>query len=74
MMDRHYRHAKELGVSDQAVRKHCLKLGLNPPERGYWQKKRAGAQIRSTSSSFETTIVFSLLLFQVFFLSEIKRS
>lgn len=33
--------AKELGVSDQAVRKHCFKLGLNPPERGYWQKKGA---------------------------------
>jgi len=34
--------AKEFGVSDVAVRKHCRKLGLDLPERGYWQKKRAG--------------------------------
>lgn len=33
--------AKELGVSDVAVRKHCKKLDLELPARGDWQKKRA---------------------------------
>lgn len=34
--------AADLDISDQAVRKHCKKLGLELPPRGYWQKKRAG--------------------------------
>ncbi len=31
--------AKELGVSDKAVEKHCKKLGLLKPPRGYWAKQ-----------------------------------
>lgn len=34
--------AADLGLSDQAVRKHCEKLDLELPSRGFWQKKRAG--------------------------------
>lgn len=30
--------AKELGISDSAVTKHCKKLGINKPPRGYWEK------------------------------------
>ncbi len=32
------RIAKELGVSDTAVSKHCKKLGIKKPARGYWSK------------------------------------
>lgn len=28
--------AKDLGVSDVAVKKHCKKLGISTPSRGYW--------------------------------------
>ena len=31
--------AAELGVSDTAVKKHCLLLGLGKPPRGYWAKQ-----------------------------------
>ena len=34
--------AKDLGVSDKAVEKHCKKLGLKKPPRGYWAKIQAG--------------------------------
>lgn len=30
--------AQELGVSDTAVAKHCKKLGIEKPSRGYWTK------------------------------------
>lgn len=30
--------AKTLGVSDKAIEKHCKKLGIEKPPRGYWQK------------------------------------
>lgn len=33
--------AKKLGVSDAAVSKHCRKLGIEKPPRGYWAKQRA---------------------------------
>ena len=34
--------AKDLGVSDKAIEKHCKKLGLKKPPRGYWAKIQAG--------------------------------
>jgi hypothetical protein len=34
--------AKDLGVSDKAVEKHCKKLVLKKPPRGYWAKINAG--------------------------------
>ncbi len=39
------RIAEKLNVSGPAVRKHCVNLGLNPPGRGFWQKKRAGLPV-----------------------------
>jgi hypothetical protein len=30
--------AKELGISDKAIKKRCNKLGISTPGRGYWQK------------------------------------
>lgn len=32
---------KLLGVSDVAIKKHCKKLGISKPPRGYWTKKKA---------------------------------
>lgn len=34
--------AKRLGVSDKAVEKHCRKLGIEKPPRGYWAKAASG--------------------------------
>jgi hypothetical protein len=34
--------AKGLGVSDKAIEKHCKKLALKKPPRGYWAKIQAG--------------------------------
>lgn len=34
--------ASQLGISDVAVRKRCLKLGVPTPPRGYWTKFKAG--------------------------------
>ena len=31
--------AKEIGVSDVALRKRCVKLGIELPEQGYWQRQ-----------------------------------
>jgi hypothetical protein len=33
--------AKELGVSDKAVKKWCKQYGIGTPGRGYWAKKYA---------------------------------
>jgi hypothetical protein len=34
--------AKDLGISDKAVEKHCKKLGLKKLPRGHWAKIQAG--------------------------------
>ena len=34
--------AKDLGVSDAAIKKRCRVRGIATPERGYWQKKAVG--------------------------------
>ena len=31
--------AKELGVSDKAIKKRCVKLGITTPGMGYWSKQ-----------------------------------
>ena len=31
--------AKDIGVSDVALKKHCVKLGIELPRQGYWLKK-----------------------------------
>ncbi len=38
--------AKDLGVSDKAIEKHCKKLALKKPPRGYWAKIQAGESER----------------------------
>lgn len=35
--------AKEIGVSEVSVKKHCTKRGIFTPPRGYWAKKKAMA-------------------------------
>ncbi len=34
--------AKLFGVSDKAIEKRCIKLGVSKPPRGYWTRKRLG--------------------------------
>jgi len=36
------RLGKQIGISDVAIAKHCRKLGIPVPERGYWNKLQAG--------------------------------
>src|SRR5262245_34294053 len=38
--------AREFGVSDVALKKHCTKLNIPVPGRGYWAKKAAGKAVR----------------------------
>ncbi len=40
--------AKEVGISDVAVAKHCRKAGIPLPPRGYWAKLQAGKPVRRT--------------------------
>ena len=39
--------ARELHVSDKAVEKHCKRLGIQKPGRGYWAKKKAGIEVEA---------------------------
>ena len=36
------RLAKQIGISDVAIAKHCRKLGVPVPERGHWNKLQVG--------------------------------
>src|SRR5262245_26229880 len=38
--------AREYGVSDVALKKHCTKLNIPVPGPGYWAKKAAGKAVR----------------------------
>lgn len=33
--------ARDLGVSDVAIKKHCIKTGIGLPPQGHWQRQRA---------------------------------
>jgi hypothetical protein len=33
--------AKDLGVSDVAIKKYCVKTGIGLPPQGHWQRQRA---------------------------------
>jgi hypothetical protein len=33
--------AKKYGVSDVAIHKHCKKMGIKLPGRGYWAKQES---------------------------------
>lgn len=39
------RLAKHVGISDVAIAKHCRKLGIPLPQRGYWNKLNAGHKV-----------------------------
>jgi hypothetical protein len=39
------RLSKRIGISDVAIAKHCRKLGIPIPERGYWNKLQAGHKV-----------------------------
>ena len=39
------RLAKKIGISDVAIAKHCRKLGVPVPERGYWNKLQVGKPV-----------------------------
>jgi hypothetical protein len=36
---------KQIGISDVAIAKHCRKMGIPVPERGYWNKLPAGKSV-----------------------------
>jgi hypothetical protein len=38
------RLAKQIGISDVAIAKHCRKLGVPVAERGYWNKLQVGSR------------------------------
>ena len=40
------RLAKEFGISDVALAKHCKKLAVPVPGRGYWAKLAAGRRVK----------------------------
>jgi len=39
------RLGKQIGISDVAIAKHCRRLGIPLPPRGYWNKLQAGKKI-----------------------------
>jgi len=39
------RLAKQIGISDVAIAKHCRKLGVPVPERGHWNKPQVGKPV-----------------------------
>jgi hypothetical protein len=39
------RQSKQIGISDVAIAKHCRKLNVPVPERGYWAKLQAGQRV-----------------------------
>lgn len=43
-----HRLAKQIGISDVAIAKHCRKIGVPIPKRGYWNKRQAGHGVKRT--------------------------
>jgi len=41
--------SKQIGISDVAIAKHCRKMGIPVPERGYWNKLQAGKNVTKTA-------------------------
>src|ERR1041384_7379939 len=39
------RLSKQIGISDVAIAKHCRKVGVPVPARGYWNKLRVGKPV-----------------------------
>lgn len=45
------RIGKHIGISDVAIAKHCRRLGIPLPPRGYWNKLHAGKNVTKTELS-----------------------
>ncbi|MCC6777934.1 MAG: hypothetical protein IT537_15075 [Hyphomicrobiales bacterium] len=43
------RLSKHIGISDVAIAKHCRKVGVPVPKRGYWNKLLAGKRVVKAS-------------------------
>jgi hypothetical protein len=43
-----WRLSKHFGISDVALAKHCRKVGVPLPKRGYWNKLQAGHKVTKT--------------------------
>ena len=41
--------SKQIGISDVAIAKHCRKLGIPVPARGYWNRLQAGKNVTKTA-------------------------
>lgn len=46
--------AKEFGMSDVAVRKHCKRMDIPTPPVGYWMKLQYGKKVRKPKLSSKT--------------------
>lgn len=55
------RLAKQIGVSDVAIAKHCRKLGVPVPERGYWNKLQAGKPVTKTALPERDLVTINLV-------------
>ena len=40
-----HRLGKQIGISDVAIAKHCRRLGIPLPLRGYWNNLHAGKNV-----------------------------
>lgn len=40
--------ARRYGISDNALRKHCIKLDIPLPPRGYWSRLRSGSKVKKS--------------------------
>jgi hypothetical protein len=45
------RLSKQIGISDVAIAKHCRKVGVPVPQRGYWNKLQAGKGVAKANLS-----------------------
>lgn len=55
------RLAKQIGISDVAIAKHCRKLGVPVPERGYWNKLQAGKSVTKTALPERDLVTINLV-------------
>jgi hypothetical protein len=55
------RLAKQIGISDVAIAKHCRKLGVPVPERGYWNKLQARKPVTKTALPERDLVTINLV-------------
>lgn len=49
--------AKNYGLSDNGLRKHCKRLGIPLPPPGYWAKVYAGQKVQKTALPKVTAVI-----------------